>query len=299
MRPATSWFKSGFDGTGGAEDRALEMLRRPAFAGLVNGLVILLFAAWLAQLTWRAAAPESPPAPVGLHAGASGAAFNLAALQNAALFGRSADSVPALEDLPVSSLSVVVYGIVATARGGLALISAADGPPEPIFQGQEIQSGVVLDAVLTDRIVIRRGAVKEYVLLEIVGASVDSTQAPPGPAAVAGAVDVDRHLRSLSAGRYSITRELIQAQMRSPAMWRNAALVPQPGGGFLVRDIVPGSIYEKLGLRAGDVITGVNGEPINSVEDALKLYQRIGQLNEVQLELRRGTAKQQLNYVVQ
>lgn len=275
------------------------MLRRPAFAGLINGLVIVVFSVWLAQLTWRVAAPEGPPAPVGMHGNTGGAAFNLAALQAADLFGRPADSVPVLEDLPVSSLSVVVYGIVATARGGLALISAADAPPEPIRQGQEIQGGVVLDTVLSDRIVIRRGAVKEYVLLETMDAAAGGTEAPARPAAAASAVDVDRNLRSLGAGRYSITRELIQAQMRSPQMWRNAALVPQPGGGFLVREIVPGSIYEKLGLRVGDVITGVNGRPVNSVEDALKLYQQIGNLNEVQLELRRGTETQQLNYAVQ
>jgi general secretion pathway protein C len=37
----------------------------------------------------------------------------------------------------------------------------------------------------------------------------------------------------------------------------------------------PGSVYEKLGLHTGDVIRGVNGEQINSLSDALKLYARL------------------------
>ena len=298
MRAVTSWFNSSSSGTSPAAERVTALLGRPAVTGLINGLAVLLFAAWLAQLTWRVAAPGASNAPVELRENTEKAAFNLSVLQSAHLFGRPPDQSPALEDLPVSSLNVVVYGIVATARGGIALISSESGLVEPVGQGQEIRGGVVLDAVLADRIVIRRGAVKEYVLLETPSAA-NNVGTAPGRGSAVNTIDVDRHLRPLGENRYSITRELIQAQMRSPAAWRNAALVPQPGGGFLVREIVPGSLYEKLGLRVGDVITAVNGEPINAVEDALNLYQNIGQLNEVQLELRRGNETRQLSYIIQ
>ncbi|MFO0337048.1 MAG: DegQ family serine endoprotease, partial [Pseudomonadota bacterium] len=37
---------------------------------------------------------------------------------------------------------------------------------------------------------------------------------------------------------------------------------PGPGGGVLVRDLVPGSPAQQSGLREGDVITGVNRRPV-------------------------------------
>lgn len=55
----------------------------------------------------------------------------------------------------------------------------------------------------------------------------------------------------------------------------------QPAGFKLVQ-IVPGSIYEKLGLKNGDVLKGVNGEPV----DAAKALEMMGSLKTAtQLEL--------------
>lgn len=48
----------------------------------------------------------------------------------------------------------------------------------------------------------------------------------------------------------------------------------QPAG-YKLFQIVPGSIYDKLGLKNGDVIAGVNGDPIN---DPGKAFELLGQL---------------------
>lgn len=41
-------------------------------------------------------------------------------------------------------------------------------------------------------------------------------------------------------------------------------------GGALVSSVVKGSVAEKAGLKAGDVITSVNGDPVNDTDDVIR-----------------------------
>ena len=60
--------------------------------------------------------------------------------------------------------------------------------------------------------------------------------------------------------------------------------------GFKILSIVPGSPFEALGLQANDIITGVNGEAMNSISRAQELYSAANSAKEVNLEiLRNGT----------
>jgi general secretion pathway protein C len=72
--------------------------------------------------------------------------------------------------------------------------------------------------------------------------------------------------------------------------------VPNAGGGFLVRELQPGSIYEKLGLRPGDVIRTVNGQPVSSMDDVMRLYQQFGSAERVQVDVQRGGRSESLYY---
>lgn len=42
--------------------------------------------------------------------------------------------------------------------------------------------------------------------------------------------------------------------------------------GFKITEIAKGSIYEKLQIKAGDIITSVNNQPLRSVADAAQIY---------------------------
>ena len=87
-----------------------------------------------------------------------------------------------------------------------------------------------------------------------------------------------------------------QAQFRTPDLLKQATVVPSGNGGFLVKQMQPGSLYEKLGLRPGDVIKSINGQPLNSMEDAIRLYQQMPNIDDVQMEIMRGGKPEQLYY---
>ncbi len=62
---------------------------------------------------------------------------------------------------------------------------------------------------------------------------------------------------------------------------------PAEGGGLEVLEVDPLSDAQAKGLREGDVITAVNGQPVSSTQDLVRLKQGLGPGDEVDLTYRR------------
>jgi general secretion pathway protein C len=52
-------------------------------------------------------------------------------------------------------------------------------------------------------------------------------------------------------------------------------------------------------LRNGDIITGVNGNPIGSVEDAVKVFEELSSGSNIQLQIKRRGREQTLDYNIE
>ena len=69
--------------------------------------------------------------------------------------------------------------------------------------------------------------------------------------------------------------------------------------GLRLTGIRPNSIFYKMGLKSGDIITGVDGKDIESVDDALEFYKSLQSSAKVKLELNRRGRLQTLNYNIE
>jgi len=170
-----------------------------------------------------------------------------------------------------------------------------------VLLGSDIQPGVVLKEIQSDAIVVDNRGRREKVLMA--KGNLSSSASPnaaartanaPGmmpPAAVPGGAPDQR----------SFTREEIQGELNDlPRLLTGALAVPhQTNGnpdGFLIQDIVPGSLYDKAGLQNGDVIRGVNGEMVTSPEKGIALFQALQSAKSLNLEITRAGAVQQLHF---
>jgi len=76
-------------------------------------------------------------------------------------------------------------------------------------------------------------------------------------------------------------------------MFRQIRLVPfvQEGRtkGFLFEWIEPGSIFERAGIKPGDVLLSINNQEIKSGEDAFRILQVLRNENSIKLNLQRGS----------
>jgi len=57
--------------------------------------------------------------------------------------------------------------------------------------------------------------------------------------------------------------------------------------GYKLIQIVPGSIYDKLGLKNGDVLSGLNGEPINDPGKAWEMLNQLKTQSRMELSVKR------------
>ena len=268
----------------------------------VSVIAALLLAYSLAQWSWRLMEPapalnaQPPAAPIADNAA------QLRQLLSANLFGQ-ADITSGRnlspDSIPLTSLNLVLTGVMVGGTNNFAFISI-NGSNETAFGiGDEILSGASLHAVYPDRAVLRRGGALESLVLKETatlaeGSIVTSPQYRSDTPPLSS-------IRS-SGNSYTVARNTLTQQMQKPEFLSQALMVPNAGGGFLVREIQPGSVYEKLGVRTGDVIRSVNGQPINNMEEVMKLYQQLGGVNQagnVEIEVTRGGRTESLQYNIE
>ena len=69
--------------------------------------------------------------------------------------------------------------------------------------------------------------------------------------------------------------------------------------GFMVSRIKRGSIFHEMGLKNGDVIQGVNSQPMTSADDMLKLYNGLKSGSTINLNIKRKGRQEELKYIFQ
>lgn len=67
--------------------------------------------------------------------------------------------------------------------------------------------------------------------------------------------------------------------------------------GFMISRIKQGSIFQKMGMQNGDIIQGVNNQPIGSPDEMLKLYNRLKSGSAISLNIKRKGKTQNLKYI--
>jgi len=244
-------------------------------------LAVLLLVCWsLAQATWKLWQPAAP----AVERASAETGVDIRSLLSARPFGNAAVQ-PANDtaSLARSNLNITITGVASRKVGGCALVVVQGQPEAAYCAGEELTPGVRLESVQADRIVILRNGVRESVTMK-------DAEGVPGAAAPLQPI-----VRSLP-DRQVVDRRQLQQQMGRPEFLSQALIVPNPGGGFLVREVQSGSLYEKLGLRPGDVIRSANGQALSNMDEVMKMYQQFGTAERITVEVQRQGRAETLYY---
>lgn len=195
---------------------------------------------------------------------------------------------------PAAVESYTAYTLIGTIEGeSFAGAVLADATNQQAFyrRGEKLPDGAQLVKVNRDRVSLKR---PDGVAVEI--QLVDDTKIVNIAKAVPGS-----GVRKLSEGKYMVDqREVASSTENLNQILTQARALPfiEQGKtvGFRISEIVPGSIYEKIGLVNGDVIQRVNSQSVDDPGKFFQLYQGLKDEKQVSIDLLRNGQRQTVNY---
>ncbi|MGH8458467.1 MAG: type II secretion system protein GspC, partial [Nevskiales bacterium] len=241
-----------------------------------NLLLILLIAASLARMVWLLyPLPRSRfelPAPGAIPARSSGLPkVNVEQIAAANLFGQhQGTATGAPLDAPETALNLTLKGILAygSEKSSRALIADGSGKERPYAVGDDVPGGAILKAIHADRVILERSGRFETLRLD---RNKNSGASPVTTATAAVASDSGITTRG---GEATTLAELRNELLKEPGKASQyVRLQPVYTEGKLQGyRIYPGanrSLFQSVGLRAGEMVTSVNGVPLDDAAKAL------------------------------
>lgn len=100
-----------------------------------------------------------------------------------------------------------------------------------------------------------------------------------------------------------VQRGMLNDYMKKPKnIWKDIGISEIKNGkdiqGFRVRFVRKESGFDKLGIKRGDVILAINGERLNSYQDAFKAYKNIESVENLTLTIKRKNQEMELDYEI-
>ena len=206
---------------------------------------------------------------------------------------KAANAEAALKVAP-TKLNLKLHGIVAykKSKGGYALISSAGKPQKVYGKGDEVEKGVTVSKVFSDKVVLNNHGKSEDLLLPINMSGQSMSRSPgmngdipqPGinmsaPSAPnTGAPDLSSFREEMLAD----PSKLMRVARGSPAI---------VDGQFVGFRIQPGSrrkLFRKLGFRPNDIITEVNGIVLDDMSKGAMIIGELSQASSLSVKVKRG-----------
>lgn len=262
----------------------------PQFVGTALSIVLIIaLGLQLAWWGWHFLLPT--PTSVASNSG-TGAASNDMTLARK-LFG-GGDAEPTAE---ASASDIRLKGVFAV--DGVTLSAAVvnwSGKDQAVRMGQELMKGATLAEVHADYIVVARNGGRERIELDkfrVATASAPNAQSRNPNAGFRLSV-------TAAGGGYSLSRQELNNVLQDPRQMEFLGQIGvAPGGGVRVDGAGANTLAGKLGLQSGDVISAVNGQPVNSAGDLARLYSQFNTLSAVRVEVKRAGSPTVLNYTIQ
>jgi len=205
--------------------------------------------------------------------------------------GKGPSSSPAVE----SSM----YRLIGTIEGASfagAVLEDASG--QAFYRlNEKLPDGSQITNVQRDKIALKRADGSTTEIQVVDDTKIVNVSKPVVPVVSGGGV------RRLSEGKWMVDqREVTASTENVNQLLTQARALPyvEQGKtiGFRISEIMPGSLYEKIGLQNGDVIQKINSQDVDDPAKFFQMYQSLKEERNISIDLMRGGQRQTLNYEI-
>ena len=268
---------------GGRSDRWIQSL-----PWLVSAALVVLLAWQLVQLAWTVIGARKAPAATlavpAVEAAPAGPAIDVTTIVNAHLFGVAGATTGETDPSAVAAtrMNLLLLGTIAEADPGrgYAIIGESAATAKVYTVGKTVTGGTKLHSVYPDRVILDRGGKLEALLLP---KQFQGSGGVPLPAAAAQVPQAEpmlgEQLRNLAAQNPGAITEILR---------------PQPvfaNGQQRGYRVYPGrnrQQFAKLGLVPGDLVTAINGAPLDDPTRGMEILQSMNSASDVTVTVERN-----------
>jgi general secretion pathway protein C len=201
-----------------------------------------------------------------------------------------------IDRLRQTRLKLKLRGTISgTENTACAVIEDASGKGQYLVRvGDAIQDAVVL-VILKGKIVLQVGGREEVLEMD---------QWTSGPASLPSAntaapAQVDDRQQVISVKRSQIDDAIKDINQ----LMKQVRIIPNfnqgKPDGLMISGIPQDSFFSQIGLRSGDILSGVDGKAIESVDDAMKIYTGMKSASRLKIQLKRGGREEVLDYAIE
>ncbi|MDR1885477.1 MAG: PDZ domain-containing protein [Synergistaceae bacterium] len=221
-----------------------------------------------------------------------------------AAFNAVEGAPPVSEDAPAeeAARSIDQFSLVGTLPDIGAWVNV-DNATSLVLREQEFK-GYVLDDIDPGEVSFSREGETYPLYLTFFDNRSAAAPPPPPPVAEAPPATAESQAGAMVAAEFNgsegtVARELLNEMLMNPMdELRKIRLVPNESGGMTVRSIRPDSILAQLGVKRGDVLTGINDIPIKGATDLVNVINSMMSSSRFDASVLRGQEEGRLSYVV-
>jgi general secretion pathway protein C len=269
--------------------RGAFLARAPQIATWVLALAIAVQAAMivtnLSSIDSSPLADVPPPPPA-----AAQRRIDVVGIANSHLFGEAKvePTESSAADAPQTNIPLVLTGIIAAddPRTGLAIVGESAPTARVRAVGDSLPGGVTLHSVYGDRVLLDRGGRLEALVLPRQFAGTPGAAPPPPPPTTMPSSDpaIER-MRQLVTDEPSLVSDIMRQQ---------PVFAQGKQRGYRVYPGRNRQAFMRLGLRPGDLVTAINGTPLDDPARGNEVFRTIGSSSEARITVMRNGRQQEL-----
>lgn len=146
--------------------------------------------------------------------------------------------------------------------------------------GQQVSGGATLSAVYVDRVLLQRNGTDE--VLRFIKTNLLGGDAPV-------AAPVTTATKNGAQARDMLTQAIGRLESEPDAYLAEMGLIAKNGKGYEITDNAPAHLRSSLGLKSGDKILRLNGQPLGNPQQDKDLLQQIQQTGHARIDIQRGS----------
>lgn len=202
-------------------------------------------------------------------------------------------------DVKDTTLQLTLWGTISSdSPTAWAVIEDKKTRKQSLYKVGDVIQNATLTHVLRNEVILNLNGENQSLKVEDVKNAGSGRSPMPPPRDI---VDQGPDEEGAEAKKITVERTMIDESLKDiNKLMKDVRIRPhfkdgQPDG-LIVSGIRGDSVFKQLGLRNGDIIMGVDGNKIESVDDAMKLYGGLKNMENMKVEIKRRGQLQTLDF---